>query len=203
MGTTLYWHDSKPSGKTRAGPGIAQFAGIRTDEDLKEIGEPLMVYCQPPQDTIRPGRLPDHRPHHSIADSTPAGPPVRQSGRCLAGPAPAVSVSTTSVLTTNSLASCCTAISTIPTSASGRTAIPAGICWMCCAWRAPCARKALNGLLMNRATDDETERLMAANGIEHAGAHDALVDVRATIAMARLLKTRATETVRFCFPPAQ
>jgi exodeoxyribonuclease-1 len=32
------------------------------------------------------------------------------------------------------------------------------------------------------------ERLTAANNIDHAGAHDALVDVRANIAMARLLK---------------
>ena len=32
------------------------------------------------------------------------------------------------------------------------------------------------------------EELTAANGIEHSGAHDALVDVRATIALARLLR---------------
>src|SRR5690606_12651705 len=32
------------------------------------------------------------------------------------------------------------------------------------------------------------EALTAANGIAHAGAHDALVDVQATIALARLLK---------------
>src|SRR5690606_6786317 len=34
------------------------------------------------------------------------------------------------------------------------------------------------------------EDLTAANGIEHAGAHDALADVRATIALARLLRER-------------
>ncbi|MCI5122840.1 MAG: exodeoxyribonuclease I, partial [Candidatus Electrothrix sp. AUS4] len=33
------------------------------------------------------------------------------------------------------------------------------------------------------------EELTAANGIEHDGAHDALADVRATIALARLIKT--------------
>ncbi|MEB3735387.1 hypothetical protein ULF88_17940 [Halopseudomonas pachastrellae] len=32
------------------------------------------------------------------------------------------------------------------------------------------------------------ELLTAANGIDHGQAHDALADVRATIAMARLLK---------------
>ncbi|NJN52886.1 MAG: exodeoxyribonuclease I [Gammaproteobacteria bacterium] len=34
------------------------------------------------------------------------------------------------------------------------------------------------------------EALTAANRIEHAGAHDALVDVRATVALARLLKSQ-------------
>jgi exodeoxyribonuclease-1 len=34
------------------------------------------------------------------------------------------------------------------------------------------------------------EDLTAANGIEHSGAHDALVDVRATIAVARLIRER-------------
>jgi exodeoxyribonuclease-1 len=34
------------------------------------------------------------------------------------------------------------------------------------------------------------QQLTAANGIEHSGAHDALADVRATIALARLIKSR-------------
>ncbi len=34
------------------------------------------------------------------------------------------------------------------------------------------------------------ERLTAANGIEHAGAHDALVDVKATIELAKLIKAK-------------
>ena len=51
MSTTLYWHDYETFGQNPRWTGIAQFAGIRTDEDLKEIGEPLMVYSQPPQDS--------------------------------------------------------------------------------------------------------------------------------------------------------
>jgi exonuclease I len=43
------------------------------------------------------------------------------------------------------------------------------------------------------------ERLTAANNIEHVGAHDALVDVRATIAMARLLKKSQPRLYDFAF----
>jgi exodeoxyribonuclease-1 len=43
------------------------------------------------------------------------------------------------------------------------------------------------------------EALTAANGIEHAGAHDALVDVRATIAMARKLKQAQPRLYDFAF----
>jgi exodeoxyribonuclease-1 len=35
----------------------AQFAGVRTDADLNEIGEPVMLYCQP-----RADYLPDPKP---------------------------------------------------------------------------------------------------------------------------------------------
>ncbi|HTN65229.1 MAG TPA: exodeoxyribonuclease I, partial [Burkholderiaceae bacterium] len=43
------------------------------------------------------------------------------------------------------------------------------------------------------------EHLAAANGIEHASAHDALSDVRATIALARLIRTRQPRLFDFCF----
>ena len=51
MSTTLYWHDYETFGQNPRWSGIAQFAGIRTDLDLKETGSPLMVYCQPPRDS--------------------------------------------------------------------------------------------------------------------------------------------------------
>jgi exodeoxyribonuclease-1 len=43
------------------------------------------------------------------------------------------------------------------------------------------------------------EHLTAANGIEHTGAHDALVDVRATIAIARLIKKAQPRLFDFYF----
>ncbi len=44
-----------------------QIAGIRTDEALNEIGEPMNLYCRPSDDILpHPMSLPDHR-HHSPA----------------------------------------------------------------------------------------------------------------------------------------
>jgi len=41
--------------------------------------------------------------------------------------------------------------------------------------------------------------LSAANGLLHAAAHDALSDVQATIALARLIKTAQPKLFDFCF----
>jgi exodeoxyribonuclease-1 len=48
-------------------------------------------------------------------------------------------------------------------------------------------------------TSFRLEELTAANGIEHAGAHDALADVRATIALARLVRERQPRLFDFVF----
>jgi len=48
-------------------------------------------------------------------------------------------------------------------------------------------------------TSFRLEELTAANGIEHAGAHDALVDVRATIALARLVRERQPRLYDYVF----
>src|SRR5690625_6976060 len=49
---TLYWHDYKPRADSPADHRPAQFAGIRTDEQLNIIGEPLMLYCRPVPDLL-------------------------------------------------------------------------------------------------------------------------------------------------------
>jgi hypothetical protein len=43
---------TKPLAPTRGATGPAQFAAIRTDAELNEIGEPLMLYCQPANDYL-------------------------------------------------------------------------------------------------------------------------------------------------------
>ena len=50
--STLYWHDYETSGATPRWDRPFQFAGLRTDEALNEIGDPLVIYCQPARDRL-------------------------------------------------------------------------------------------------------------------------------------------------------
>ena len=49
---TFFWHDYETFGRVPRRDRPAQFAGIRTDADLNEIGEPVMHYCQPAPDYL-------------------------------------------------------------------------------------------------------------------------------------------------------
>jgi len=49
---TILWHDYETWGVSPKFDKPAQFAGIRTDYDLNIIGEPEMFYCQPPADYL-------------------------------------------------------------------------------------------------------------------------------------------------------
>lgn len=49
---TLYWHDYETWGEVPAKDRPSQFAGIRTDEDLNVIGAPLVAYCKPTPDVL-------------------------------------------------------------------------------------------------------------------------------------------------------
>lgn len=50
--TSLYWHDYETWGEVPAIDRPSQFAGVRTDEALNIIAEPLMIYCQPAADVL-------------------------------------------------------------------------------------------------------------------------------------------------------
>ncbi len=41
---SFYWHDYETWGADPSRDRASQFAGIRTDADLQEIGEPLSIY---------------------------------------------------------------------------------------------------------------------------------------------------------------
>lgn len=49
---TLYWHDYETWGEVPAADKPCQFAGLRTDENLNVIGEPLVFYCKPAADVL-------------------------------------------------------------------------------------------------------------------------------------------------------
>lgn len=49
---TFFWHDFETTGTHKQLDRPTQFAGIRTDEDLNIIGEPVMLYCRPSPEII-------------------------------------------------------------------------------------------------------------------------------------------------------
>ncbi len=49
---TIYWYDFETFGVDPRRARAAQFAGLRTDEDLNIIGEPLVIFCQPAPDFL-------------------------------------------------------------------------------------------------------------------------------------------------------
>lgn len=52
MTLTLFWHDYETWGANPARDKPSQFAGIRTDEALNVIGEPVSFYCRPASDCL-------------------------------------------------------------------------------------------------------------------------------------------------------
>ena len=52
MENTFYWHDYETFGVNPAVDRPSQFAGLRTDFNLNPIGEPLVIYCQPQADIL-------------------------------------------------------------------------------------------------------------------------------------------------------
>lgn len=51
-GNTIYWYDFETFGSDPRRDRASQFAGVRTDEDLNIIGEPLLMYCRPAEDFL-------------------------------------------------------------------------------------------------------------------------------------------------------
>lgn len=203
MGTTLYWHDYETFGQNPRWAGIAQFAGIRTDENLQEIGEPLMAYCQPPQDSwpdpvacLITGITPQHCRQHGQPDYRFARAVVRELGRpgtCGVG---FNSIRFDDEFTRQLLyrnfydpyerewKNGNSRWDLLDVLRMARALRPEGVAWPVDEQGNPTMK---------------LERLTAANSIEHAGAHDALVDVRATIAMARLLRKAQPKLYDYAF----
>jgi exodeoxyribonuclease-1 len=72
---TFLWHDYETFGTVPRRDRPAQFAAIRTDAELNEIGEPVMLYCQPapdylpdPQACLITGITPQHCLEHGVPE---------------------------------------------------------------------------------------------------------------------------------------
>ena len=192
--TTFLWHDYETFGADPRRDRPCQFAAIRTDSEFNEIGDPQMFYCQPADDYLpHPQALlvTGITPQQAKRDGLPEAEFAARIQALMAQP-------NTCTLGYNSLRfddevsrhlfyrnffdpyarewqngnSRWDLIDLVRTFYALR---PEGIVWP----------KKEDG-----SPSFKLEDLTQANGITEGSAHDALVDVRATIALARLLKQK-------------
>jgi len=189
--TSFYWHDYETFGRDAALDRAVQFAGIRTDAELNEIGEPLDILCQQPEDYLpHAGALMVHgiTPQRANAEGLPEPRFMARIHAELATPGTCgVGYNTLRFddeFTRFSLyrnfydpyerefRNGNSRWDLIDVMRLARLLRPEGIRW-----------PDLEG-----KPSFKLEQLAAANGLLHEKAHDALSDVRATIALARLLR---------------
>jgi len=199
---TFLWHDYETFGAVPRRDRPAQFAAIRTDASLNEIGDPIMLYCQP-----APDFLPDPQ-SCLITGITPQ--------QCLEW----------GVAEHQFAATIEAAFSQPGTIGVGYNTIRFDdevtryLFWRnlidpyAREWQNNCGRwDLLDVVRMTYALRPEgiewpiredgkpsfrLEDLARANGLLHETAHDALSDVRATIALAKLIRDRQPKLFDFC-----
>lgn len=191
---TFYWYDYETFGTNPARDWPAQFAGIRTDADFNEIGEPLELFALLPDDQVP-------NPEACLVTGLTPGI-VNERGICetdfIAAINDVFSQPNTCVLGYNTLRF----DDEVTRYSLYRNFMdPYAREWQngCSRWDLIdvvrlCAALRPDGINWPRREDGgvsfRLEELTAANGISHASAHDAVSDVRATIAMAKLLREK-------------
>ena len=190
---TLYWHDYETWGEVPALDKPSQFAGIRTDEDLNIIGEPLMIYCKPvadllpkPEACLVTGLLPQVAAERGLPEYefiAAIHSELSQPGTCGVG---YNSIRFDDEVTRYTLyrnfydpyerewRNGNSRWDIIDMVRMTRALRPEGIEWPDYEDGRPCFK---------------LEMLSKANNLKHEAAHDALSDVYATIAVAKLIKT--------------
>ncbi|MCL6271710.1 exodeoxyribonuclease I [Sansalvadorimonas sp. 2012CJ34-2] len=201
MSHTFYFYDYETFGVDPARDWPAQFAGIRTDPDFKEIEEPLELFCKLPEDQL---------PHPEACLVTGLTPQkVNQKGICEAGFIGRIHQEfarpNTCVLGYNTLRF----DDEVTRYSLYRNFFdPYAREWQngCSRWDLIdvvrlCAALRPEGIVWPKREDGSNsfklEELTRANGISHADAHDAVSDVRATIAMAKLCRQAQPELFNF------
>lgn len=204
---TLYWHDYETFGIDPKYDRPSQFAGIRTDEDLNIIGESLMIYCKQANDSLPHPQaclITGITPQEANEKGMPEAEFIKLIHAEFAEP-------NTCGVGYNSLRfddeftrftlyrnfydayarewqNGNSRWDIIDMARLTRALRPEGINWPDREDGKPSFR---------------LEALTAANGIEHEGAHDALVDVKATIALAKLIKTAQPKLYDFVYQHRQ
>lgn len=203
MAHTFFWHDYETFGAQPRYDRPAQFAGIRTDAELNEIGEPVMWYCQPANDY-----LPDPQ-SCLITGITPQ--------KALAEGVPEHEFSSLIEAELSQAGTVGVGYNTIRFDDE----ITRFMLWRNLTdpyareWQNGCGRWDLldvvrmvyalrpDGINWPQKEDGtpsfKLEDLARANGLLHEQAHDALSDVRATIGLARLIRSKQPRLFDFAF----
>ena len=204
--TTFFWHDYETFGIVPRRDRPVQFAGLRTDAELNEIGEPVMWFCQPapdclpdPESVLLTGILPQHALEHGVPEAKFAA--RIEAELALPG---TIGVGYNSIRFDDEVTRFLFWRNLIDPYARewqngcGRWDLmdvvrttwalrPEGIEW-------PTYKE---GEMKGRPSF-KLEHLAAANGLLHEAAHDALSDVRATLALARLVRKLKPQLWDFC-----
>ena len=200
---TFLWHDYETFGTQVRRDRPAQFAGIRTDAELNEIGEPVMLYCQPANDF-----LPDPEaclitgitPQLCLEKGVPEYQFAARIEQLLAAPG-TIGVGYNTIRFDDEITRFmfwrnlidpygrewqneCGRWDLLDVVRTAYALRPEGVVWP----------TRPDGSASFKLTD-----LTTANGLAHEAAHDALSDVRATIALARLIRTAQPRLFDFCF----
>ena len=202
MANSIYWHDYETFGIDPRFDRPCQFAGIRTDEELNIISDPLILYCKPADDY-----LPDPAacmvtgitPQKALADGIPEAEFIAAihhefstPGTCIAG---YNNIRFDDEFTRNTLYrnfynayahewqhgnSRWDIIDTVRLTRALR---PEGINWP----------------EQDGRPSIRLELLTKANNITHEAAHDAMSDVYATIAVAKLIKEKQPRLYNYIY----
>jgi exodeoxyribonuclease-1 len=200
-GFSFLWHDYETFGRVPRRDRPAQFAGLRTDAELQEVDDPVVLYCQPPSDTLPDpqsclltGILPQHCLERGVAEHAFAAAIERE----LARPG-TVGVGYNSIRFDDEVTRFLFWRNLIDPYARewqdgcGRWDL---LDVVRCAWAL--RPEGLRWPEVDGRPSFRLEALTAANGLAHESAHDALSDVRATLALARRLRQCQPRLWEFC-----
>jgi exodeoxyribonuclease I len=199
---SFFWHDYETFGRVPRRDRPAQFAGVRTDAELNEIGAPVMQFCRPapdylpdPESCLLTGILPQHCLERGVPEPQFAEMIEAEMGR-----AGTVGVGYNTIRFDDEVTRHLFWRNLIDPYARE--------------YKNDCGRWDLldtvrcmyalrpDGLEWPRHEDGrpsfKLEHLTAANGLAHEAAHDALSDVRATVALARLVRRHQPRLWDFC-----
>ena len=198
---TYYWHDYETFGIDPQKDRPAQFAGLRTDEDFNVIDDPLVIYCKPSDDYLPnpdacliTGITPQLAKLKGVCEAefiTLIHEQLAQPNTCTLG---YNNIRFDDEVTRNCLyrnfydpyarewQNGNSRWDLIDVVRAARALRPEGIVWPFDDLGVPTNR---------------LDQLTVANKIEHEAAHDALSDVLATIALAKLIKSAQPKLFQF------